>query len=149
MPGHGDLGAVGENIFRQVFELFNKTEDIIPAPAVEAGHVFPEFIENFFRLEGGQNGFDEYRCLDRATGDIQEILGPDKDIVPQAGFQVALQLGQVKIGAGALRMRLAALWKEVKGKVKETPETGRPSTSTCFPPGASRGASRSGRRSAH
>ena len=33
-PGHGYLSAIGENVFRYVFEALNKAENVIPASAV-------------------------------------------------------------------------------------------------------------------
>ena len=39
MARHGDLSAVREDVFGDVFKSFYKTEDIIPAATIQARHV--------------------------------------------------------------------------------------------------------------
>src|SRR6266699_237891 len=65
------------------------------------------------------NGVDEHGGANGAPGDAQFLLGKHKYVIPEAGFQVVLQLGQVEIGSGALREQRFHIVEEVKGEVED------------------------------
>ena len=120
MGCHSHLGTVGINEIRNVAELFDGAKDIVPASAVQTGGMFPQFIEDLVHLKGGQDGLDEHRCFDSAPRNTQFILSQDKHIVPQPGFQVALQLGQVEVGASSLLKQRFDVVEEVQAKIEQT-----------------------------
>src|SRR6266566_9399862 len=117
--GHGHLSAVGTDEFRYLAELLDSAEDVVPAPAVQAGRVFTQFVEYLIHFKGCQDGFDEHGGTDGAPGDAQFLLGKHKYVIPEAGFQVVLQLGQVEIGPGAFREQRSHIVEEVKGEVED------------------------------
>ena len=120
MGCHSHLDAIGINEIRNVAELFDGAKDIVPAPAVQTGGMFAQLVENFIHLKAGQDGLDEHRRFDSALGNAQFILSQDKHIVPQPGFQVALQLGQVEVGASSLVKQRFDVVEEVQAKIKQT-----------------------------
>ena len=72
-----------------------------------------ELVEDLVHLEGGGQGLDEHRRADGAAGDAELLLRREEDVVPEARLEVALQLGQVEVGAGAaLELSARALWKK-------------------------------------
>ncbi len=117
--GHGDLRTVGEEDGGVGGELFDEGEDVVPAAAVEAGGVLAELEEDLVHLEGGEDGFDQHSGTDGAAGDVEEILRAEEDVVPEAGFEVRLELGQVEVGAGAAASELARVVEEVEAEVEE------------------------------
>src|ERR1043166_2496204 len=117
--GHGDLRAVGHNELLFAGELLDVTEDVVPAPAIEAGAVLAQFIEDFVHLESGQDMLDEHRRFDAALGNFQEFLGAHEDVVPQAGFQKVLELWEIEIDARAMVQAVADVVKEVEGEIEE------------------------------
>jgi len=58
-----------------------------------------ELVEDLVHLEGGEDGFDEDGGADGALGDVEELLGADEDVIPEAGFEVRLELGEIEVGA--------------------------------------------------
>ena len=117
--GHGDLRAVGEEDGGVGGELFDEGEDVVPAAAVEAGGVVAELVEDLVHLEGGEDGFDEDGGADGAARDAEEFLRADEDVVPEAGFEVRLELGEIEVGAGAAGEELARVVEEVEAEVEE------------------------------
>jgi hypothetical protein len=82
-------------------ELLDAGKNVVPAAGVEACGVLTQFVENFFHLEGRQNGFHQHRCLDRAAWQADVLLGHDEDVIPQACFEVRFHLWQIVERAGA------------------------------------------------
>ena len=60
-----------------------------------------QFVQDFFHLERGEDGFDQHGGLDRALRQADLVLGHHEDVVPQARFQMAFHLRQVEERAGA------------------------------------------------
>ena len=116
---HRHLGPVRQDECGVVLEFAYGAEDIIPAAAVQAGRVLPQFPEDFIHLKGSQDVFDQDRGPNGASRDSEGVLGPDKDVVPQAGLQMAFQLGQVEVWPGAARDRVAGVVEEVKAEVEQ------------------------------
>src|SRR2546428_572138 len=71
---HRDARAVGEHEFRAAAQLFDVAEDVVPAPAVEPGRMVAQLPQDLVRLEGRQDGLDQHRRADRATGDPERVL---------------------------------------------------------------------------
>src|SRR5260370_16221901 len=117
--GHGHLSAVGIDEVGYLADLFDSAEDVVPAPAVQARRVLTQFVEYLIHFKGCQDGFDEHGGADGAPGDAQFLLGKHKYVIPEAGFQVVLQLGQVEIGSGAFREQRSHIVEEVKGEVED------------------------------
>ena len=72
--------------------------------------MLPQLPEDLVHLEGGEDGLDEHRGLDRAGGEPEGVLRGQDHVVPQPRLEVALQLGQVNRDRSllpALRAQLA------------------------------------------
>ena len=59
--------------------------------------------------------------LDGAPGDAEDGLGVQEDLVPHAALQVALHLGQVKVGPAALAQQLPRVVEKVQAEIKQAP----------------------------
>jgi len=94
---HRDPRAIGKAEFLPRTELLDATENVIPAPDVEAGRVLAQLVEYFVHLERGEHGFDQCRRLDGPLRHTQRILRHHENIVPQPGFEMAFHLRQVKV----------------------------------------------------
>ncbi len=88
--------------------------------------------EDLVHLERGQNRLDQHRGLDRAVLQPQLALRGHEHVVPEPGFVVALQLGQVKVRPGSPLQERPRIMKEVEAKVEECAETDSPSITRCF-----------------
>ncbi|HEX6669146.1 MAG TPA: hypothetical protein VF061_06285, partial [Gemmatimonadales bacterium] len=56
---------------------------------------------------------------DRAAGERQRVLGRVEDVVPEPGLEMALQLGEVEVGAAPSRPELARVMEEVECEVHQ------------------------------
>src|SRR5262249_33154481 len=95
--GHRYLCSIRHDEIHLACELLNVTENVVPSPAVQACAVMPQFVENLLHLEARQNMFDEHSRFDSSLRDVQRLLGSYKNVIPQARFEIMLQLGQIKI----------------------------------------------------
>ncbi len=75
--------------------------------------------QNLIHLERSQDVLDQHRGADRAVGQAEPLLGHNEDVVPQAGLQMALQLGQIEIGAGVAGQQVAGVVEEVEAEVEQ------------------------------
>ncbi len=117
--GHCDLCAVGENEICPLAEFFDGAEDVIPAPCVECGNVFAQFVENFIHLKRGKDRFDEHRHFDGAARNAERVLCEVEHIVPQPSFEMTLQLGQIEVRPGASISEARGIVKQIQAKVEE------------------------------
>ena len=102
MRGHRHLGPIGQHHVRSVAEAFDETEDVVPASAIQAGRMLPQFVQNLVHLERGQDRFDQHRGTNCPGGNAQVVLRLQKDVVPQPCFEMTFQLGQIEIGPASL-----------------------------------------------
>ena len=109
----------GEQEFRLVPERLDEGKDVVPAAAVEAGHVVAQLVDDLVHLEGGGQRLDQHRRLDGADGDAQRLLGPGEDLVPQTRLEIALELGQVEIGAGAARDQRLGVDEDIEAEIEQ------------------------------
>lgn len=82
MGGHCDERTICEHKIGIAAELLDATEDVVPTATVQAGTVFAQFVEDFFHLEGGEDGLNQDGRTDRATRNAEFLLGQNEDIVP-------------------------------------------------------------------
>src|SRR6266704_3657552 len=119
----GFTPLVGAHTLQRLFVglriVLDSAEDVVPTPAVQARRVLAQFVEYLIHFKSCQDGFDEHGGANGAPGDAQFLLGKHKYVIPEAGFQVVLQLGQVEIGSGALREQRFHIVEEVKGEVED------------------------------
>src|SRR5699024_6986159 len=72
--GHGNGGSIWQNIFVSgVPEGFDDREDVVPSSSVQTGGMVAELVEDFFHLEGGGNGLDQYGGPDRTLWNAQVV----------------------------------------------------------------------------
>lgn len=117
--GHGDLGPVGQLEVGAVAEGLDQAEEVVPAARVQSRAVLAQFVEDLLHLEGGGDRLDEDGGADGAAGDVEEFLGEEEHVVPQARLVPVLQLGQVEVRAVArVDLPLGAV-EEVQAEVDE------------------------------
>src|SRR5206468_12181873 len=116
---HRHAGAVGEDAIWALPELLDEAENVVPAPAVEAGGVVLQLVQNLVHLERGENRLDQDRSADRAARDAKLVLREVEDAIPEARLEVALELGQVEVGSRALRDQRRGVVKEEEPEIEE------------------------------
>src|SRR6185437_3922505 len=102
-------------------EFLDVTENVIPAAAIQSDDMFAQLEKNFVHLERGGQGFDKHGRLDGAKRHANRFLGPDENIVPQPGFEMAFHFGQIEIGPGAERLLPRVVMKEIKAEIRKRP----------------------------
>src|SRR5581483_5903297 len=93
--------------------------EVVPPAGVEPAGVVAQLVEDLLHLEGGQDRLDEDGGPDRAPVDAERVLGGVEDVVPQPGLEVALELGQVEVGAEALVQQAAGVVEEAQPEVEQ------------------------------
>ncbi len=78
-----------------------------------------QFVEDFLHFERRGDGLDQHGGADGALRDAQQVLGEDEDVVPQPGFEVVLDLGQVEVRAFALGQEAAGVVEEEQAEVHD------------------------------
>src|SRR5262245_30987700 len=116
---HCDRGAVRQDEGWMVTELLDEAENVVPAPAVQTRSVLAQFVEDLVHLERCQNCLDQNGSANRAPLNSQFLLRKAKNVIPQARFEMALQLGQIKIWTRSCCNQFRGVVKEVQAKIKE------------------------------
>ena len=132
--GHRDLGAVGQDEVGLAAELLDEAEDVVPAAAVEAGRVVAQLVEDLVHLEGGQDRLDQDGGADRAPRDAESTPGHGgrrrSTGAPRGGSPSSAGRSTARC---PLASRACGVVEEVERRSRRAPpETGSPSTSTCF-----------------
>mmetsp|Transcript_33577 Transcript_33577/g.54619 ORF Transcript_33577/g.54619 Transcript_33577/m.54619 type:complete len:340 (-) Transcript_33577:492-1511(-) len=117
--GHAHRVAVRQQRLGVALELLDVAEDVVPAAAVHAQRVRAQLVQDLVHLEGRRDRLQQHRGAHRARGHAQVALGSQEDVVPEPGLQVALQLGQVEVGARAARQQPERVVVQVQPKVEE------------------------------
>ena len=102
-----------------VAEVLDDAEEVVPAAGVQAGGVVAQLVEDLVHLERGRDGLDQDGGADGALVEAQEVLGEDEHLVPEAGLEVALHLGQVVVRALAVEHQLLGHVEEVQAEVHQ------------------------------
>ena len=100
-------------------ERLDEREDVVPAAAVEPGHVVAKLVDDLVHLEGGRQRLDQHRRLDRAVRDAERLLGVGEDLVPQPRLEMALELRQVEVGPAAGGERGLRIEEEVEAEIEQ------------------------------
>src|SRR5690606_26134437 len=100
-------------------ELLDETENVVPAPAILADDVGSKLIQDLVDLERGENGLDQHGDLDLVLRHDPLLFREAKNVVPDPGFQVRFELGQVKVRAGAALFQLRGVVKEVQAEIDQ------------------------------
>src|ERR1035441_10238465 len=119
MAVHSDLGAARQHEARQAAELSDEAENVVPAAAVQARRVLAKLPQNLVHFESGKDGFDEHGSPYGAPRDTQFLLRQEENVVPQAGFQMAFQFGQIEIRSCAVRDQVLGIVKEEQAEIEE------------------------------
>mmetsp|Transcript_13779 Transcript_13779/g.32783 ORF Transcript_13779/g.32783 Transcript_13779/m.32783 type:complete len:330 (+) Transcript_13779:681-1670(+) len=117
--GHGKMAAIGGDLVVVRLEFLDVAEEVVPATAVEAKRVVLELVEDLLHLKGRRDGLEQDSRSDGPQRDTEVVLGGDKDVVPKAGLQVSLQLGDVEVRAGPLADEVVDVVVEVQAEVEE------------------------------
>ena len=75
--------------------------------------------EDLVHLERGEDGLDQHRRLDRSLRDPELVLRRHEDLVPEARLEMALDLRQVEVGAGAAREQLLRVVEHEEREVED------------------------------
>src|SRR5258708_6189880 len=78
-----------------------------------------ELVQDLLHLERGRERLDEHRRLDRALREVEPLLRPHEDVVPEARLFVTLELGQVEVRSAAALEELLRVVEEVQAEVHE------------------------------
>ena len=78
-----------------------------------------QLVKDLLHLESGEDRFDQDRRPDRAARNLQSVLREVENVVPQAGFEMALQLRQVEIRAASFVEQAARVAEEVHAEVEQ------------------------------
>jgi len=81
--------------------------------------MFAQFEQDLVHFVRGDDRLDQHRRLDRADRNAQLLLRHHEDVIPQPGFEMALELRQVEIRAAAARDQLLGIVKEVETEVED------------------------------
>ena len=84
-----------------------------------------EFVKNLIHLKGREDRLDQDCCLDRVRREFEFALGGDEDVVPEAGFEVALQFGQIEVWARPSIEQFLRIVKGVEREIEDTSGHGR------------------------
>lgn len=117
---HGDIGTVRQDEVRVLAEVLDEGEDVIPAATVETSAVVTELIDDLIHFKSSVDSLDQDGTTDGTTGNADVVLRQVEDVVPQAGLEVRLHLGEIEVGAGATGNELLGVVEEVQTKVKQT-----------------------------
>src|SRR5579864_670607 len=101
-----------------IAESFDEAENVIPAAAIEPGRVIAQLIQDLVHFERGENRFNKHSGADGAARHAEGILSEVEDIVPQPGFQMALQFRQVEVWTGAVLDRLFCVMEKEQSEVE-------------------------------
>ncbi len=106
-----------------VTEVLHDGEQVVPAPRVQPGGVVAQFVEDLLHLVRGSDRLDQDGGADRALRDADVVLGEDEDVVPEAGLQVRLGLGQVEVRSLSHVEQAPGVVEEVQAEIDEAPGT--------------------------
>ncbi len=79
----------------------------------------PQLPQDLVHLEGGEDGLDQHRSLDRLLRHAERVLRVDEHVVPQPRLEMALHLRQVEVRAGAARQRFLGVMEEVEAEIEQ------------------------------
>lgn len=81
--------------------------------------MIPELKEDLLHVERGRERFDENGGSDGVERHPDVRLRENEDIVPEAGLEIVLHLGQIEVRATAARNELLGVVVEVKTEIEE------------------------------
>ena len=99
--GHRHLAPVWQDHLGALAVGLDEAEDVVPAAGVQARRVVAQLVEDLLHLEGGPDGLDEHGRADRPDGDAKCLLTQHEGVVPEAGLEMRLELGEVVVGPEA------------------------------------------------
>jgi ElaB/YqjD/DUF883 family membrane-anchored ribosome-binding protein len=117
--GHGNIRAIGKDIFRVKSELLDERENVIPSSTVKSRGVITEFIDDFVHFVSSQDGFDQDSATDSTTGNVKHILGNVENVVPESGFEMGFHLGKIEVRTESVLDKLVSIVVEIETKVKD------------------------------
>src|SRR5579885_1246855 len=119
MALHRDLGAVRQHPIGAMAELLDETEYVIPAAAVQTSGVVPQLKQNLVHFKSRRDRFNQYGGANRAAGNADIVLGEIEDVIPKPRFEMALHLGEIKIGSGPVLNEGGSVVKEIQAKIEQ------------------------------
>lgn len=78
-----------------------------------------QLIDELLHLKGSHDGLDETSTTDGSTGHANVVLGEVEDVVPEAGLEVGLHLGEVEVWADTDLDRFLGVVEEVESEIEE------------------------------
>lgn len=78
-----------------------------------------QLVEDLLHLVRGRDRLDQHGRADGALRDADVLLGEDEDLVPEAGLQVRLRLGEVEVRTLAEAQQALGVVEEVQAEVDQ------------------------------
>src|SRR5260370_40664542 len=100
-------------------KLLDKTENVLPAPAVQSRGMVAQFVKDLVQLEGRQTRLDQDGGANRPARNAHFILGKTKHVVPQPRLQMTPHLRQVEIRPSPLAQQGLSVVKKEQPKIKQ------------------------------
>ncbi len=123
--GHGDGTTVGQQeVGATRAEGLHGGEHVVPSTGVQAGGMFPQFVEDLLYLESRRKSLDENGRPDRPTGEPEGILGHGEHVVPQPGLMVPFQFGQVEVWPDAGRDQRVGVAEDIHPEIEQSTADG-------------------------
>src|SRR5215467_4113938 len=116
---HVHAGAVGQQKVRTIPKLLDETENVVPPTTVETGGMLAQFVEYLVHVKRSEDGLNQHGRANCAARNVQFILCKAKYVIPEAGFEMILQLRQVKIWARTFFDEASCIMKEVESEIEQ------------------------------
>lgn len=116
---HRDVASVREHELRIIPELFDDRENVVPATTVETRAVLTEFVDNFVHLKRGKDGLDENSTPNGTPRNRNPVLGKVENIIPKAGLEVRLHLGQIEVRPMPTLDQFLRIVEKIKAEIEQ------------------------------
>src|SRR5207237_3262311 len=93
-------------------------EHVVPAARVEARGMRPQLVERLFHLEREGQHLHEHGRLDLPMSEVELLLGPVEDLVPESGLAMAFELREVEVRSAAALQEPLRVVEDVEGEVE-------------------------------
>src|SRR5262249_40085544 len=113
-------------IWQDGAQLLDDAEDVVPAAGIQTDRPLAQFPEDLVHLERGEDRLDQDRRANRGVRQTELLLGKIERVVPEACFEVALELRQVVVRSRAALEQLAGVVKAREAEVEQARGDGLP-----------------------
>ncbi|CAH1668847.1 hypothetical protein CHELA40_13198 [Chelatococcus asaccharovorans] len=116
---HHHRAAIRREEVGVLAQTLDEGKDVVPAAAVEAGHMVAQLVDDLVHLEGRRQRLDQHRRLERALGDAQHLFRMGEDIVPEPRLHMALHLREIESRCRALRNDVLGIVEDIEAEIEQ------------------------------